>query len=186
MNIDEGDDASIRVATRHDGQDGEQQHVGKLVFLSLPTAGIRHFRSRPSNGENGDMATSEWVACPGVRHSPIRESPFLSAASVRSASVLQHGLSSPHQPALNSLDPPPVRGDAAENRTATAPSSIMPLRYGSSYLLGYATATLRLAQAAEETNVLCPNHRLLVHYDYSSDWTLMKKRPAIGPFLRRG
>ena len=50
MNIDEGDDASIRVVlTRHDGEDGEQQHVGKPgkpVFLSLPAAGIRHFRQQ--------------------------------------------------------------------------------------------------------------------------------------------
>jgi len=29
MNIDEGDDASIRVAACHDGEDGEQQYVGK-------------------------------------------------------------------------------------------------------------------------------------------------------------
>jgi len=46
MDIDEGDDASIRIATRHDGKDGEQQHVAKLVFLPLPTARIRHFRQQ--------------------------------------------------------------------------------------------------------------------------------------------
>src|SRR5208283_4128028 len=46
IDIDEGDDASIRVATCHDGEDGEQQHVRKLVFLSLSTARIRHFRQQ--------------------------------------------------------------------------------------------------------------------------------------------
>jgi len=46
MDIDEGDDASIRVAAGHDGKDGEQQHVGKLVLLALATAGIGNARQQ--------------------------------------------------------------------------------------------------------------------------------------------
>src|SRR5208283_2526492 len=60
---------------------------GSLYFWPCPRRGSGTSASRPSNGENGDMATSDSVAGPGVRHSPIRESPFLSAASVRSARV---------------------------------------------------------------------------------------------------
>ena len=40
MDIDEGDDPSIRVAAGHDGENGEQQDVGKLVFLPLSAARI--------------------------------------------------------------------------------------------------------------------------------------------------
>jgi hypothetical protein len=40
MGIDEGDDTAIRIAASHDGQDGEQQHMGKIVELPLPTTGI--------------------------------------------------------------------------------------------------------------------------------------------------
>ena len=46
MDIDEGDDASIRVAAGYDGEDGEQQHVGKLVFLPLSAARIGNFRQQ--------------------------------------------------------------------------------------------------------------------------------------------
>ena len=46
MHIDEGDDASIRVAVGHDGRDGEQKHVGKLVPLPLPAAGIGNVRQQ--------------------------------------------------------------------------------------------------------------------------------------------
>ena len=41
---DEGDDATIRVAAGHDGEDGEQQHIGQLVELSLRPARIRNVR----------------------------------------------------------------------------------------------------------------------------------------------
>ena len=44
VDVDEGDDAAIRVAAGHDGQDGEQQHVGQLVELSLRPAHIRDVR----------------------------------------------------------------------------------------------------------------------------------------------
>ncbi len=43
MQVDEGDDAAIRVAAGHDGEDGKQQHVGKLVDLPLPTTRIGDF-----------------------------------------------------------------------------------------------------------------------------------------------
>ena len=46
MDIDEGDDASIRVAAGHDGENGEQQHVGKLVFLPLSAARIGNSRQQ--------------------------------------------------------------------------------------------------------------------------------------------
>ena len=41
---DEGDYTAIRVAAGHDGQDGEQQHVGQLVDLPLRPARIRDVR----------------------------------------------------------------------------------------------------------------------------------------------
>jgi len=52
MHGDEGDDvrrtspfdAATRVAAGHDGEDGEPQHVGQLVGLSLRPARIRHVR----------------------------------------------------------------------------------------------------------------------------------------------
>lgn len=43
MDVDEGDDATIRVAAGHDGEDGKQQHVGQLVQLALRPARIRNF-----------------------------------------------------------------------------------------------------------------------------------------------
>jgi hypothetical protein len=46
MHIDESNDASIRVAAGHDGENGEQQDVGKLVFLPLPAARIGNFRQQ--------------------------------------------------------------------------------------------------------------------------------------------
>ena len=41
MHVDEGDDAAIGVAAGYDRQNGKQQHVGQLVLLALPAAGIR-------------------------------------------------------------------------------------------------------------------------------------------------
>jgi hypothetical protein len=46
MDIDEGDDAPIRVAAGYDGEDGEQQYVGKLVFLTLSTTRVGNFRQQ--------------------------------------------------------------------------------------------------------------------------------------------
>ena len=43
MDADEGDDAPIRVAAGHDGDDGVQQHVGQPVALTLPTTAIGNF-----------------------------------------------------------------------------------------------------------------------------------------------
>ena len=44
MDVDEGDDAAIRIAAADDGQDGEQQHVRQLVELSFRPARIRNLR----------------------------------------------------------------------------------------------------------------------------------------------
>jgi len=44
VDVDEGDTAAIRVAAGHDGEDGEQQHVGQLVELPLRPARIRDVR----------------------------------------------------------------------------------------------------------------------------------------------
>jgi hypothetical protein len=41
MDVDESDDAAIRVAAGHDGEDGEQQHIRQLVELALRPARIR-------------------------------------------------------------------------------------------------------------------------------------------------
>ena len=44
VNGNEDDNTAIRVAAGHDGQDGEQQHVGQLVELPLRPARIRNVR----------------------------------------------------------------------------------------------------------------------------------------------
>ena len=44
MHINESDDASIRVAASHDGKNGKQQDVGKLIFPPLSAAGIGNSR----------------------------------------------------------------------------------------------------------------------------------------------
>ena len=43
MDVDEGDDATVRVAAGDDGEDGKQQHIGQLVKLALRPARIRNF-----------------------------------------------------------------------------------------------------------------------------------------------
>jgi len=40
MDVDEGDDATIRVAAAHDGQDGEQEHIRQRIELPLRSARI--------------------------------------------------------------------------------------------------------------------------------------------------
>src|SRR4051794_26658114 len=47
MDVDEGDDAAVRVAARHDGKDGEKQDVRQLIKLALPTPGIGDLRQQP-------------------------------------------------------------------------------------------------------------------------------------------
>jgi hypothetical protein len=42
MNVDEGNDAPIRVAAGYDGKDGKQQHMGQLVELAFRPARIRN------------------------------------------------------------------------------------------------------------------------------------------------
>src|SRR5436305_14877127 len=69
---------------------------GSLYFCPCPRRGSATSANKPSKGENGNTATSDSVATLGVRHSPIRESPFLSAASVRS----------PHVAARTQFSPP--------------------------------------------------------------------------------
>src|SRR3954454_20658014 len=40
MDVDEADDATIRVAAAHDGQDGEQEHMRQRIELPLRSARI--------------------------------------------------------------------------------------------------------------------------------------------------
>ena len=42
MNVDEGNDAAVRIAAGHDGEDGEEQHIRQLIKLSLRSARIRN------------------------------------------------------------------------------------------------------------------------------------------------
>ena len=42
MDIDEGDDASIRISAGDGGKDRKEQDMRQLVHLALPTAGIGH------------------------------------------------------------------------------------------------------------------------------------------------
>src|SRR5580700_401897 len=60
---------------------------GSLYFCPCPRRGSGTSASRSSNGANVVTATSDSVAAPGVRHPPIRESLFSSAASLRTACV---------------------------------------------------------------------------------------------------
>lgn len=43
VDVDESDDAPIRVAAGHDSEDGKQQHIGQLVELPLRPARIGHW-----------------------------------------------------------------------------------------------------------------------------------------------
>jgi len=43
VDVDEGDDATVRVSAGHDGEDGKQQHIWQLVALALRPARIRNF-----------------------------------------------------------------------------------------------------------------------------------------------
>jgi hypothetical protein len=56
MNVDEGDDATGRIAARHDGKNRKQQHVGQAVEFSLSPTRVGNFsqqiqqRSKSSHG----------------------------------------------------------------------------------------------------------------------------------------
>src|ERR1700723_2752500 len=43
MNVDEGDDATRRIAAGHDGKNSKQQHMGQAVELPLRPTRIRNF-----------------------------------------------------------------------------------------------------------------------------------------------
>src|SRR5208283_3801559 len=56
MNVDEGDDATGRIAARHDGKNRKQQHVGQAVEFPLRPTRVGNFsqqiqqRSKSSHG----------------------------------------------------------------------------------------------------------------------------------------
>src|ERR1700688_2795043 len=56
MNVDEGDDATGRIAARHDGKNRKQQHVGQAVEFPLSPTRVGNFsqqiqqRSKSSHG----------------------------------------------------------------------------------------------------------------------------------------
>ncbi len=54
MDGDEGDDAAMRVAAGHNGEDGERQHGGQLVKLPLCPAWIRDVR------QHIEWSSPEW------------------------------------------------------------------------------------------------------------------------------
>src|SRR4051812_19312320 len=109
MNVDEGDDAAIRVAAGHDGEDGEQQDVRQLIELALPTPGIGDVRQQPQqrrkcshgNLRVGCRPRSQTQADSGIR--------FLSSLSTYCAGVAAR-THSPYPSALNSPDRPPAEG----------------------------------------------------------------------------
>ncbi len=46
VHVNEGDNAAVRVAAGHDGENGEQQHVGQLVELAFRPAWIGDVRQQ--------------------------------------------------------------------------------------------------------------------------------------------
>jgi hypothetical protein len=104
MNIDEGDDATGRIAPGHDGKNRKQQHVGQAVKFSLRPARVGNISQQiqqRSKSSHGNPPTS--VAALGVRHFPIRESAFLSVTSLWSDTVADQTQSWRELSALNSL-----------------------------------------------------------------------------------
>src|SRR4030081_1125400 len=94
MDVDERDDASIRVAAGYHGKDGKQQNVGQLVELAFRSARIRnvfqqaHQRRKCSHGNLrvGGLPRSQTFSDSGI--------PLLSAASLRPAVVVPRTQSS--------------------------------------------------------------------------------------------
>ena len=108
MDVDEGDDAAIRVAAGYDGKDGEQQHMEQLVELPLrparyqerppahPTTAKTQPRHSPTQlpPQRSDIGRLECPPCDQMPHF----TPY----------VWQSGPSAAHPAALNSPD---ARGD---------------------------------------------------------------------------
>jgi len=87
MDADEGDDAAIRVAARHDGEDGEQQHVGQRVEPALRPARIRNLRQHVQQRRKRGHGNLQPGCRPRSQTFAGSGTPSLSAASLRPAPV---------------------------------------------------------------------------------------------------
>ena len=116
MHVDEGDDAAIRVAARHDGQDGEQQHMRQLVELAFRPTRVGYLGQQIQQRRERSHGNLQTVAAPGVRHPAIRESPFCQTLRFGSQ-VLPIGLSSACPAALNSHVAKGEHGTSSTART---------------------------------------------------------------------
>jgi hypothetical protein len=106
VDVDERDDAATRVAARHDGKDGEQQHIGQPILASL----------RPTRIGNICQQIQQRRECTqgnlGSKCHPKSQTFFNSGTLYLSAAhfhptLLHRGLRSTPNAALNSLAPLP-------------------------------------------------------------------------------
>jgi hypothetical protein len=77
MDVDEGDDAPIRVATGHDGKDGEQQQVGQLVELSLRPTWIGNVCEQAQQRRKCSHGNLRLGCCPRSQRSSASGIPLL-------------------------------------------------------------------------------------------------------------
>ena len=83
VDVDEGDNTAIRVAAAHDGQDGEQQHMGQLVEPSLRPARIGNVRQHIQQRRKRSHGTLRLSCCRKGQTSvgsgiPLATNPFTS------------------------------------------------------------------------------------------------------------
>jgi hypothetical protein len=77
MDVDEGDDATIRVAAGHDGEDGKQQHVGQLVEFALRPAWIRNFLQQAQQRRESSHGNLRFGCRPRSQTSGVSGIPFV-------------------------------------------------------------------------------------------------------------
>jgi len=117
VDVDEGDNAAIRVTAGHDGQDGEQRHIGQLVELPLRPARIRDVRQhiqqrrKHSHGNLHPSCRRRSQTLPGSG-TPLRSAAYFAPC------MHQGGLSAAHPAALNS---PPALPPSRPSRSRTGP-----------------------------------------------------------------
>ena len=102
MDVDEGDDAAIRVAAGHDGKDGEQQDVGQLIELALPTPGIGDVRQQTQQRRKCSHGNLRLGCRPRSQTSSRFGNPLSEQPLHFTPPVLQPGLTHPYPSALNS------------------------------------------------------------------------------------
>ncbi len=79
VDVDEGDDATVRIGARDDGEDGGKQYVGKLGELTLGAPGIGDVSQQLQQGRERDygnlrlgcFARSQTLAVSGIPSASI-------------------------------------------------------------------------------------------------------------------